>query len=1771
MRFPSFSSERGFSRMGPIVLALLLFALFPGSAQAAPAEIPRTGQIQAFAWNDDGHLQAGVPWTAPRFTAGGGVVTDNLTGLTWLRNANCIGTAYHDQPPYGATGDGLIGWEAALTFVNGLNNIQFPLCGGGAYTDWRLPNINELASLIHYGQIHSQDWLNTQGFSNFATTYPAYISSTHAAFNNSFWTVDFSSNSTGATIYNALLIPVRGPTAGGLAPVPRTGVQTSYRQGDDGWFKAGTAWPVPRFQLIYGKADGICSNPSADCDGNPSTDLVVDHLSGLTWSRNANLAGPQTWYEAVALANDLQLGGLTDWRLPNIRELESLIDYSRAGPALPAGHPFVNVPITDPDNPFVNWTRIPYWSATTWAWFNQNAQVLNLGLGGREELFESKTGCSGFNPDRCLYYWYAWPVRGGITNPAERYPVDLETFLGLHGDVPRVSDPVHAGIGNYVFHKLWFGFPGPGLPFALETTYNSRDAGYNGPLGYGWTHKYNIFIISVNENGVDYTDIKWGDGHRERFTRNAQGDFEPQATLTYTRLTELVGGGWEAALSGGTVYVFDGQGRLGTIRDRYNSPISLSYSTRLDRITDTAGRQIVFNYVDGRLSSVTSPWKSGNTLAFQYDGAGNLTASTDPRGEAWTFTYDGSHRLLSHTDARGKLVVGNTYDDQGRVSLQEDGLQQQTAFAWTTDPQGTRVSITPPGGQAASQVYDESLNLVEAVDGEGFAARFSYDGRGNRTGFVNKGGRMASFLYDDTGRPTDLGDTQGVFERYVYAANQVEIKNGLNQSLRFTLDGQGNPVSITNPLGAGSDFTFNSSGQVSRFTDLSGGAWLYAYDSVGQLESLTDPLGNRKQFAYDPAGRLTRFISPDPNVSWQYTYDEGGNLLSATDPLGQVTASVNDQNGNLIRRTFQPLSATTIFTYDDLGRPTEITDATGRKSFFHYDQAGNLQQETDGDGVSRFYQYDRRNLAVGVSNGAGELEHFSRDADGQVLGRENALNASWSYTYDGEGRMLTARDPSLALRQWDYDLLGRPVAYTDPLGRTTRQEYDAAGRLIRLTRPDGLPESYEYNAADHPVKFTDPEGSVWRWGYDLLGRLTAATFPDGLAESYQYDSLNRMTRRIPRAGQALDFSYDRNSRLTGLTLPGGVAYAFTYNPLGSLQTASGPGTSLAAAHDPEGRRLSFTDTFGRTLGYAYTPGGRLASITYPGAQKVEYGYDALGRLASVLDWRNNRTQFSYDALGRVTQIDFPNGTRTRYAYDLINRIIGLTHEKIGEAPFNQYSFEYDGSGRLTREVREREPDPGPLPSTSTQTVDVLNRLLSSTREGRLTTCGYNLNGSRVSAVTGGETVSFTYDSLERLTGLTGDGHSTTYAYDPLGNRISLTFDGSEFRYLVDSGRVYMRTLPGTDGVWYDVHAGGKLLYSLRENGALTVYHGDQRGSVTAVSDASGVVTNSYIYDPYGLLVGSQGSADNPYRFLGQWGVMSDPNGFYHLGARYYDPRMQRFLTLDPIGLTGGVNLYAYAGGDPINRVDPSGYGWLENFFGAEKAAEMNSGGYNWGGGSPPAPQPVPEGPSPPVQASPPYPTTSSSAITAPGKVAKARTAYPTGLNSYKINHSASGGPKLTMEEVDLIRQPYRTGEYLRPGAGELNYVSLPGQSRNVLYNLNKNYAIQLEMTPPGQPFQPNFYQRRPLASGGGRILGVAGTAIDGGIIAYAGYEVGRTYSSQAPLVYDPKTGTWGTLDDYYTRAYTPFWRDYYYRDELNWDKYYHQKWQGIDGLNGGRK
>jgi len=196
--------------------------------------------------------------------------------------------------------------------------------------------------------------------------------------------------------------------SGVRAPVVQTGQNVSNQPGDDGDLQAGIAWPDPRFRLNVNAADD--SNENGVCDSNETCNgTITDNLTNLIWLQQANCFGEQNWNQALVSANNLADDGASscglddnslagDWRLPNIKEIQSLLDFGHAFPdlLLPDGHPFVDVQAG-------GITSFPsrYWTSTSIGPSINSYYGVSISVGWVERLGSNLLA-------------YVWPVRGGM-------------------------------------------------------------------------------------------------------------------------------------------------------------------------------------------------------------------------------------------------------------------------------------------------------------------------------------------------------------------------------------------------------------------------------------------------------------------------------------------------------------------------------------------------------------------------------------------------------------------------------------------------------------------------------------------------------------------------------------------------------------------------------------------------------------------------------------------------------------------------------------------------------------------------------------------------------------------------------------------------------------------------------------------------------------------------------------------------------------------------------------------------------------------------------------------------------------------------------------------------------------------------------------------------------------------------------------------------------------------------------------------------------------
>jgi RHS repeat-associated protein len=474
-----------------------------------------------------------------------------------------------------------------------------------------------------------------------------------------------------------------------------------------------------------------------------------------------------------------------------------------------------------------------------------------------------------------------------------------------------------------------------------------------------------------------------------------------------------------------------------------------------------------------------------------------------------------------------------------------------------------------------------------------------------------------------------------------------------------------------------------------------------------------------------------------------------------------------------------------------------------------------------------------------------------------------------------------------------------------------------------------MTESFTYGPTTALETYTDFNGQVTTFSYDNNGRLQEKFYTDGTQESYSYDAVgNRLQVTTPQG--TTHYQYDNRHRLVKETRPDMTVLEYSYDNAGNrsqfkLTPPTGEAIEVQYHYDSLGRLQSVTAPDGSQTVYNYNAGGNLVQVSYPNGTQTLYSHDSLNRLTQVHHQRADLStiagyQYTLAPTGHRTQVLDHNGRIVNYSYDALYR---LTQEKITLPAGTEtvFSYEYDSVGNRLVSVTN---------GVETQySYDANDRLIQQDN----IEYQYDANGNTLSRQEGQELVRYRYDAENRLieasTEDNGQISSTvSYGYDSNGNRMQRTQNGQMVRYVVDSNQALPQVVAELDEngeVKVNYLYGNDLISQDRDEGRF-YYHSDGLGSTRVLTDSSGASTDSYDYEAFGSLLSQAGATPNDYLFTGE---QYDPYlGQYYLRARYYDPAMGRFTSLDsfdgfeqePVTL----HKYLYGNGDPVNNIDPSG-------------------------------------------------------------------------------------------------------------------------------------------------------------------------------------------------------------------------------------------------------
>jgi RHS repeat-associated protein len=880
-------------------------------------------------------------------------------------------------------------------------------------------------------------------------------------------------------------------------------------------------------------------------------------------------------------------------------------------------------------------------------------------------------------------------------------------------------------------------------------------------------------------------------------------------------------------------------------------------------------------YVEAEYKTVETPG--------EWEGA---TMHWDTANSEWILTRRDGMKFIF-----GEVAPLQAIEDRNgnRITLVREGGKN-----------GPIVQIRTPHGHWIDLSYDSYNRITLAVDNSGQAVKYEYNSAGYLIKVTDPLGRITRYAYGPEGMTSviDAGGHTLISNTYRLGKVTQQTVGGVGTYHFSYIETYCRPILVGGGGGGAyaCHFDFgtvvNTPGGVERTGTFSGGPG----SSEEGGETGGAPI----------LGVPVREVSLDSALSQEedtrYQRNAAGNITKIAET---ATTGGDDEESS---------SATTKLTYDDQGDATSITheapSQTPLSTSFTYNAFSEPTSETDPQGQTAKYAYDTHGNLTSVTDPIGHQSTFG---------------------YDSEGELTSATDPEGNTSHFTYED-GREVKNTDPLGHETHIAYNGVDLPTSITNPEGQTTEYTYDQDNELTSETDPAGEKTSYTYDPDGNLASVTDPRGHTQTGTYNTLNELASWTDALGHTTSYVYDDEGRLQSVTDPKGQTTSYTYNPFYGLASVSfgatgggSPTSSIGYSYDTEGNLSSAVDSRGGTytmsygayhrltgesgpdgsIGYSYDLDGQRTGMSVDGETAASYAYNEDGQLTGI-ETPHGDVSFAYDPDGRTAKTTLPDGDTENYAYDSDSQLTATDYEKPGGAQIGDLQYGRDALGRLTTLsgslARTDLPE-----ALGEATYNAANELTSL--EGHTLT--YDADGNLTSTPTS----SYTYDDRNQLTGITQGSDIWGFAYDPFGRRSSKTLNGTATSYLYDSENPVSETTG--DSTAQLLNGLGLNERFARTTGAATSsYLTNEQNSTIALANSSGEPTTEYTYLPFGADTTTGEASSNPYQYAG---YENDGTGLLHDHARYYNPATVQFTTQDPTGMAGsGVNLYQYAGGDPVD-------------------------------------------------------------------------------------------------------------------------------------------------------------------------------------------------------------------------------------------------------------
>ena len=1096
--------------------------------------------------------------------------------------------------------------------------------------------------------------------------------------------------------------------------------------------------------------------------------------------------------------------------------------------------------------------------------------------------------------------------------------------------------------------------------------------------GYSWTYSGGLYndrkffgfshVIETDPNGnvMDFTyaqtPIFAGQELTEDIRRPSNSnEFVYQKTNTWTALT-----GYQGALTSTTETYTD-----------WPDPVLDGGQTSYSTITN-------FTY-DTNLN-VTQRYRNPNTTQPGLDSTTVYHWASNSAGGIWSLPASVTEYAGTSTSALA--ILSSTtfiYDDEpfglatrGLITSEQEAVQvtvPQKSVVKTNsyDEYGNVVAVKDRNGNTSTYQYDSqtATNRVSATDVDGNTLSSTFDPRfGSALSTTDPSGNTTSYQYDAFGRiskvikPGDSGLAGGT-TNYTYSAITGTFPTGFSVLRR---DSMPNQAPMTNTE------LYDCYGQVYKKLLYNNGKAIVAttlYDTMGYPIEMSRPYIEGTKPVYttltrDFLHRITQIQDPVGNITVR---SYAGTQVTEIDPRGLTTVTTLNPWEKVISKVLPTSSgtATTQYVYDAEKQLRQVIRADGSTSNITYDLLGRKTSMTDPNTGKYTYQYDNEGHLTAVTGPDGKTIRYTYKPSGSLASRIYPDGTTNTVTYgtagqtNAVGRMVSVTDAAGTIR-FIYDARGRVTkrmryVAINQKSYVTGYTYDSADHLSTVTYPDGFQAIYTYDDLGNVASVKDGGGNLvaGSFSYSASGRLSSLAYGNGTSSSYTYDVIDRMTSlatKQPGATviQNLAYSYDADSNISAIS--DGLNtdnQQFTYDSMNRLVSATGQGYGTEAySYD--------------ALGNLLTKGSTTFVMDAAHPEQADCMIPNTPGLTSCSQGGNTTLPIQYDVHGNMIQVG-----SSQYAYDPENRLLtesnggSVTETNIydfwGDRVVQQTAAEtrifidgiYEENGTIAeRHVRT----PNLLLATIVTSLGTTAVKTQVIKHSISTPLRY-----LVAAAPVGDSRPFMLAStgFSLLVLVLGGCFRVSRSGGRLQVRMSAPKFFKPFRSLLNLLLILCFIVSGGQEGSAEIRPVNALVPPAGAMRTLTVtktittktvpgevryyYHMNHLGGVNIVTNDSGAIVVQRQYKPYGEMYQNEGSVATstlPFSFDGE--RQDGASSLYYLSARFYNPMLGRFLSADSEihnpSVPQALNRYAFAGGNPIRYVDPSGHSWWDYLIAA---------------------------------------------------------------------------------------------------------------------------------------------------------------------------------------------------------------------------------------------